>query len=66
MARNLMVKMPPQKTDERLAVEYKVSPKTIQHDAKFAEAVDNVGEGARDVRRLPVECGCWRELGQRP
>jgi hypothetical protein len=32
----------PGKTSERLAKEYGVSPRTIERDAKFAEAVDKL------------------------
>lgn len=35
-------------TTERLAAEYQVSPRTIKHDAKFAEAVDTLAENVEE------------------
>jgi hypothetical protein len=40
------------KTSRRLAVEFKVSPRTITRDAKFAAAVDVLAADAEEVKRL--------------
>ena len=39
-----------QQTSQRLAAEFKVSPRTIARDAKFAEAVDVLAKDAEEVK----------------
>jgi phage N-6-adenine-methyltransferase len=39
------------KTEEKLAAEYSVSPKTIRNDAAFAESVDAIAEVAPEVKQ---------------
>jgi len=45
------------KTSRRLAEEFKVSPRTITRDAKFAAAVDVLAADAEEVKRLVLARG---------
>ena len=40
------------KTSDRLADKYKVSPKTIRRDAKVAEAIDIIGETSPEAKKM--------------
>lgn len=42
---------PPGSTAERIAEQTGVSPRTVKNDGRFAEALDQLGDGARDAIR---------------